>query len=99
MVTPNCRQNFLGRGGAALTILYAVSQHRIGRAFILAMRDRDRANKNEIEIFVFSVTTNDFPHDILLLALASNSSSQQTESRSLGRVHAMQATVSYRVGH
>src|SRR5262249_12477076 len=69
------------------------------RAFILAMRDRDRANKNEIEIFVFSVTSNDFPHDMLLLTLASNSSSQQTESRSLGRVHAMQATVSYRVGH
>jgi hypothetical protein len=37
------------------------------RAFILAMRDRDRANKNEIEIFVFSVTSNDFPHDMLLL--------------------------------
>jgi hypothetical protein len=36
------------------------------RAFILAMRDRDRANKNEIEIFVFSVTSNDFPHDMLL---------------------------------
>jgi hypothetical protein len=31
------------------------------------MRDRDRANKNEIEIFVFSVTSNDFPHDMLLL--------------------------------
>src|SRR6516164_6439774 len=38
------------------------------RAFILAMRDRDRANKNEIEIFVFSVTSNDFPHDMLLLS-------------------------------
>jgi hypothetical protein len=37
------------------------------RAFILAMRDRDRANKNDIEIFVFSVTSNDFPHDMLLL--------------------------------
>jgi hypothetical protein len=31
------------------------------------MRDRDRANKNEIEIFAFSVTSNDFPHDMLLL--------------------------------
>ena len=31
------------------------------------MRDRDRVNKNEIEIFVFSVTSNDFPHDMLLL--------------------------------
>ena len=31
------------------------------------MRDRDRANKNKIEIFVFSVTSNDFPHDMLLL--------------------------------
>src|SRR6516164_11343212 len=38
------------------------------RAFILAMRDRDRANKNVIEIFVFSVTSNDFPHDMLLLS-------------------------------
>ena len=34
------------------------------------MRDRDRANKNEIEIFVFSVTSNDFPHDMLTLATA-----------------------------
>jgi hypothetical protein len=31
------------------------------------MRDRDRANKNKIEIFVFSVSSNDFPHDMLLL--------------------------------
>jgi hypothetical protein len=31
------------------------------------MRDRDRANKNEMEIFVFSVTSNDFPHEMLLL--------------------------------
>ena len=30
------------------------------------MRDRDRANKNKIEIFVFSVSSNDFPHDMLL---------------------------------
>ena len=34
------------------------------------MRDRDRANKNEIEIFVFSVTSNDVPHDMLLLILS-----------------------------
>src|SRR6516225_3379938 len=38
------------------------------------MRDRDRAYKraykNEIEIFVFSVTSNDFPHDMLTLATA-----------------------------
>src|SRR6516164_7222025 len=44
------------------------------RGFILAMRDRDRAYKraykNEIEIFVFSVTSNDFPHDMLTLATA-----------------------------
>ena len=33
------------------------------------MRDGDRANKNEIEIFVFSVTSNDFPHDMLLYRL------------------------------
>ena len=31
------------------------------------MRDRYRANKNVIEIFVCSVTSNDFPHDMLLL--------------------------------
>ena len=37
------------------------------RAFTLAVRDRDRADKNEIEILVFSVTSNDFPHDMLLL--------------------------------
>jgi hypothetical protein len=36
------------------------------------MRDRNRANKNEIEIFVFSVTSNDFPHDMLLLTFSSN---------------------------
>src|SRR5260370_37284794 len=36
------------------------------------MRDRDRGNKNEIEIFVFSVTSNDFPHDMLLLTFSSN---------------------------
>jgi hypothetical protein len=35
-------------------------------AFILALRDRDRANKNEIGIFVSSVTSNDFPHAMLL---------------------------------
>ena len=40
------------------------------RAFTLAMRDRDRADKNEIEILVFSVTSNDFPHDMLLLSAA-----------------------------
>ena len=39
-------------------------------AFTLAMRDRDRADKNEIEIFVLSVTSNDFPHDMLLLSAA-----------------------------
>jgi hypothetical protein len=42
------------------------------RAFILVMRDRDRANKNEIEILLFSVTSNDFPHDMLLLTFSSN---------------------------
>jgi hypothetical protein len=36
------------------------------RGFFLAMRDRDRANKNEIAVIVFSVTSNDFPHDMLL---------------------------------
>ena len=50
-------------------ISFILSSNR--RAFILAMRDRDRAYKraykNEIEIFVFSVTSNDFPHDMLLL--------------------------------
>lgn len=33
------------------------------------MRDRYRANKNESQIFVFCVTSHDFPHDMLLLAL------------------------------
>src|SRR6516225_6023451 len=47
-------------------ISFILSSNR--RAFILAMRDRDRANKNEIEIFVFTVTSNDFPHDMLTLA-------------------------------
>ena len=41
------------------------------KAFTLAMRDRDRANKNEIEIFAFSVTSNDFPHEMLLLIFSS----------------------------
>ena len=45
-------------------ISFILSSNR--RAFIIAMSDRDRANKNEIEIFVFSVTSNDFPHDMLL---------------------------------
>jgi hypothetical protein len=39
------------------------------RSFVLAMRNRDRANKNEIAVFVFSVTTKDFPHDMLLPGL------------------------------
>jgi hypothetical protein len=30
-----------------------------------------RVNKNGIEIFVFSVTSNDFPHDMLLLIFSS----------------------------
>jgi len=47
-------------------IFFILASNR--RAFILAMRDRDRANKNEIEIFVFTVTSNDFPHDMLTLA-------------------------------
>jgi hypothetical protein len=36
------------------------------RRFILAMGDRNRANKNKIAILVFSVTTKNFPHDMLL---------------------------------
>ena len=36
---------------------------------MLAMRDRDRANKNEIGILTSSVTSNDFPHAMLLIAL------------------------------
>jgi hypothetical protein len=46
------------------------------------MRDRDRANKNEIEIFVFSVTSNDFPHDMLLLTFSSNPDQNATPSAS-----------------
>ena len=49
------------------------------RGFILAMRDRDRANKNEIEIFVFSVTSNDFPHDMLLLTFVLASSAARAQ--------------------
>ena len=48
------------------------------------MRDRDRANKNEIEIFVFTVTSNDFPHDMLLLTFSSNLGSKLWCRCSLG---------------
>jgi hypothetical protein len=36
------------------------------RAFVFAMRNRDRTNLDEIAIFALSVTTKDFPHDMLL---------------------------------
>jgi hypothetical protein len=36
---------------------------------MLALRHRDRANKDEIEIFVSSVTSNNFPHGMLLLRI------------------------------
>jgi hypothetical protein len=51
------------------------------------MRDRDRANKNEIEIFVFSVTSNDFPHDMLLLTFSSNLGSKLWCRRYLHQNH------------
>jgi hypothetical protein len=54
------------------------------RGFILAMRDRDRANKNEIEIFVFSVTSNDFPHDMLLLTFVPASSAARAQQTGRG---------------
>ena len=39
------------------------------RAFVFAMRNRDCTNLDEIAIFVFSVTTQHFPHDMLLTDL------------------------------
>jgi hypothetical protein len=36
------------------------------RAFIFAMRNRDCTNQDEISILALSVTTTDFPHDMLL---------------------------------
>ena len=36
------------------------------RALVFAMRNRDRTNLDEISIFALSVTTKDFPHDMLL---------------------------------
>ena len=36
------------------------------RGFVFGIRNRDRTNLDEIAIFAFSVTTQDFPHDILL---------------------------------
>jgi len=47
---------------------------------MLAMRDRDRANMNEIEIVVFSVTSNDFPHHMLLLTFVPTRSAARTTS-------------------
>ena len=51
------------------------------------MRDRDRANKNKTEIFVFSVTSNDFPHDMLLLTFSSNLGSKLLCRRYLYQNH------------
>jgi hypothetical protein len=51
---------------------YLLSWRAAGERLPLLMRDRDRSNKNQIEIFVFSVTSNDFPHDMLLLTFSSN---------------------------
>jgi hypothetical protein len=36
------------------------------RGFVFAMRDRNRPNKDGIAVFAFSVTTKDYPHDMLL---------------------------------
>jgi hypothetical protein len=36
------------------------------RAFVFAMRNRDCTNLDEISILALSVTTKDFPHDMLL---------------------------------
>ena len=47
---------------------------------MFAMRDRDRANMNEIEIVVFSVTSNDFPHHMLLLTFVPTRSAARTTS-------------------
>jgi type II restriction enzyme len=40
------------------------------RSFVFAMRDRNRPNKDGIAILALSVTTKDFPHDMLLSKLA-----------------------------
>src|ERR1700739_3995351 len=42
------------------------------RGFVFAMGRRDRSNKNKFATLVFSVTTKDFPHDILLYGLKSS---------------------------
>jgi hypothetical protein len=69
------------------------------RAFILAMRERDRANKNEIEIFIFSVTSNDFPHDMLLLIFSLKIGAaircQGVSGRSLDRLRAQPQRIDY----
>jgi hypothetical protein len=38
-------------------------------AFVFAMRNRDCTNLDEISVLALSVTTKDFPHDLLLLRL------------------------------
>jgi hypothetical protein len=40
------------------------------RTFVFAMRNRDCTNLDEISILALSVTTKDFPHDMLLYALS-----------------------------
>jgi hypothetical protein len=42
------------------------------RGLVFAMGKRDRSNKNKFATLVFSVTTKDFPHDILLYGLKSS---------------------------
>jgi len=39
------------------------------RGFVFGEWNRDRTNLDEIAIFAFSVTTQDFPHDILFLSV------------------------------
>ena len=36
------------------------------RGFVFGIRNRDRTNLDEVAFFAFSVTTQDFPHEILL---------------------------------
>jgi hypothetical protein len=58
--------NFFLKGGCALSDQMPFLLTFFWRAFVFAMRDRNSANDNEIAILVFSVSTKDFPHEMLL---------------------------------
>ena len=58
--------NFFLEGGCALSDQMPFLLTFFWRAFVFAMRDHNSANDNEIAILVFSVSTKDFPHEMLL---------------------------------